>query len=125
MQPFAGIHGGFQLGSSAPEPSAVGSVVDATQWHHYAQSWNATDGRRVVYVDGVEVSSDAAGDGAAYIGGAFLDDDAFMYIGMNVYPQKWGLDEFTHGNPQMSFDGEIDDLAIYAGKTLHACTSML
>ena len=67
----------------------------------------------------------AAGDGAAYIGGAFLDDDAFMYIGMNTYPQKWGLDEYTHGNPQMSFDGEIDDLAIYAGKTLHACTSML
>ena len=125
MQPVAGIHGGFQLGGSAPEPSAVGSVEDATQWHHYAQSWNATDGRRVVYVDGVEVSSDAAGDGAAYIGGAFLDDDAFMYIGMNVYPQKWGLDEITHGNPQMSFDGEIDDRAIYAGKTLHACTSML
>jgi len=115
MQPFAGIHGGFQLGGSAPEPSAVGSVEDATQWHHYAQSWNATDGRRVVYVDGVEVSSDAAGDGATYIGGAFLDDDAFMYIGMNSYPRQWGLDEYTHGNPQMSFDGEIDDLAIYAG----------
>ena len=48
-----------------------------------------------------------------------------MYIGMNAYPQKWGLDEYTHGNPQMTFDGEIDDLAIYAGKTLHACTSML
>ena len=69
MQPFAGIHGGFQLGGSAPEPSAVGSVEDATQWHHYAQSCNATDGRRVVYVDGVEVNVlDAAYIGQPYHG---------------------------------------------------------
>ena len=113
IQPFAGIHGGYQLGGNAPRPSAVGSVTDATQWHHYAQSWNAADGRRVVYVDGVELSNDVAG-----INRTFLDDNAIMVVGVSVGYETWGLEQVTSAPASASsmFDGEIDDLVIYAGQ---------
>eukprot|EP00966_Prymnesium_polylepis_P108644 2515316-Prymnesium_polylepis.1 len=55
MQPFAGLHEGFQFAASSPAVmvGVGGGTGGVSSWHHYAESWNAGDGTRKMYVDGV------------------------------------------------------------------------
>ena len=76
LQPFGGVHGGFEFGSNAPV-TVKDLGDDAANWHHYAVSWDKTTGNRSHYVDGVQVNSDQAGAGADW-----LADGAFIVGGM-------------------------------------------
>ena len=44
----------------------------------------------------------------------WLSDDSFMYLGMNCYPFYWRADTYTTCNTAMSFDGEVDDIGVFA-----------
>lgn len=107
FQPMAGLHGGFQFGGGGPTYSAT----DPDQWHHYCQTWDQASGARALYLDGVPLAAQSA----AGAGSTFLDSSAYMVIGANTYPVKWLLDEYTTVNMAMTFDGEIDDLAVWEG----------
>ena len=62
LQPFAGLHDGFQFAGSSPTVlsnnpgSGTGGV---SSWHHYTESWSSATGERKIYVDGVLVVRDA------------------------------------------------------------------
>jgi hypothetical protein len=74
MQPFAGLHEGFQLGGSAPTTLAtLGDNI--TQWHHYAVAWSVSDGRRMIWLDGVLVNSDTLNAGVTW-----LDKQPFIVV---------------------------------------------
>jgi hypothetical protein len=110
FQPWCGMTGGYQFGSGGPQHAAY--AADATQWHHYAQSWDQATGARHIYLDGVEqVQPSAAGTGVS-----FLDEDAYIVIGSNCYPTNWLTDDYVQCNMQHTFDGEIDDIAVWAGE---------
>ena len=110
FQPFAGIAGGYSFGGSFPAMASL-TADKGANWHHYALSWDSATGARVMYIDGV------AGTALPPAGGGqtFLDQDAYMVIGANTYPSNWLQDDYTSSNPAMTFDGEMDDLALWAG----------
>ena len=109
FQPFGGLQGGYQFGGGGPAmASTLGA--DASTWHHYAQSWDASSGARAVYLDGQPLDSVASVSPNL----SFLDQNAYMYIGMNCYPAYWDAEAHTTCNSAMSIDGEVDDVAVYA-----------
>ena len=113
MQPFAGNHGGFELGSQAtPTVRLLGDK--AREWHQYAVSWNASVGVLHHYIDGQPVGTPFT-RGA---GSTFLEDDAFLTLGLQCMPTKYyaGAEYTSCQAPGKSmFDGDMDDVAIFAG----------
>jgi len=109
LQPFGGLHGGFQFGGAGPD--AVGQVANATDWHHYAETWNASTGRVVVWVDGQETSAGYFARGAS---ADFLADEAYMLLGMHCYPDLLLSAAYTNCNGDFQFDGRLDDAMIFA-----------
>ena len=68
MQPFAGLKEGFQFGAVSPPTVSTLPEEELGLWHHYAISWNATDGARSLYVDGEKIQSDTvAGSHAGWL----------------------------------------------------------
>jgi len=108
MQPFGGLHGGWQFASGSP--ATVSTLADATIWHHYAISWNPTTGAREHYIDGAVMNSDVTNAGHAFM----TTDDAFVLLGMNCYPNEvMDPDTYHDCNAGHRSNLDMDDAAIF------------
>ena len=116
IQPFGGVHGGFELGG-IPPPTVATLGESASGWHHYAMTWNAADGDRRHYVDGVLIHSDTAVRSASSgVHAAGINwDYAYLILGMSCYPNQYMEKVLTSCNPQFRVDGEMDDVAVFSG----------
>jgi hypothetical protein len=111
MQPFAGLHGGWEFGSLAP--ATVTTLSDwGTGWHHYALSWNASNGARSHYIDGKRIG----GQDSKGAGNDFLSSGAYITLGMQCLPARYTVaDQYTTCPTPSGYDGEMDDVAVFAG----------
>ena len=83
---FGGLHGGFQLGSAAPQvikAAVEGKNFSMTAWHHYAESWDRLTGATAMYIDGVQVHSGTKPD---YTDSFLTSDKTYLHVGMHCYP---------------------------------------
>jgi hypothetical protein len=85
MQPFGGQHDGYEFGTSAK--ATVSTLADrGADWHHFAVSWNRTEGTATHFIDGQVVSHASV----TTPGQAFLDShDAYLVVGMNCYADQF------------------------------------
>ena len=115
MQPFAGTHGGYEFTSGAV--GTVSTLGDAARnWHHYAMSWDSSSGARKHYIDGVLISTTKKTNyGSTWFTKANGDNNAFIILGQGCYPQYYETGTaYTSCNPNFQFEGEMDDVAIFA-----------
>jgi hypothetical protein len=107
---FQGENGGWEFGTQAP--ATVSTLGESSrEWHHYVFAWESVSGSRTHYVDGVAVSQDTAGAGAS-----FLDEGAFIHLGMGCHPYTYyDADQYTSCLQLSAFHGEMDDVAVFAG----------
>ena len=112
MQPWGGMHDGFEFNSAAPATVSTLGASAAASWHHYAVSWNATSSERLHVVDGKLLSSTThSGDGLE-----LLADSPYVVLGMNCYPSSYlARAEHPECNPDHQLDGQVDDVALFAG----------
>ena len=112
MQPFAGLHGGWEFGANAPPTIATLPAASQHDWHHYALSWDAASGARSHYVDGKLagvpdiVSNDFYRD--------WLDHEPYLLLGLQC-TETISTTTYARCNHNAGFDGEMDDVAVFAG----------
>lgn len=112
FEPFAGLHGGFQFGTSAP--ASVSTLPDkGTAWHHYAQSWDRLAGTTALYIDGQLISTGTGSTSPTWLSA----DQAYLHLGMHCYPEAYLSSAYTACNTDFQLSGRMDDVAVWAGGT--------
>ena len=82
------------------------------EWHHYAVTWDAASGERSHYVDGELVGE----PDTIAVGSKWLQDRPYVTLGMQCLPaQFFAPTEYATCNTASGFDGEMDDVAVFAG----------
>ena len=104
MQPFGGMHGGFEFTSGAVSTVSTLPAGEARNWHHYAVAWNTTSGVVAHYIDGTSISTTTVTHPSS---STWLSEDPFIILGMSCYPEKYYTDEYTECNPGFQLDGEV------------------
>ena len=115
---FGGAKGGFQFGTLVTD--VVSSLGEGARcWHHYVESWDQRTGEIAIYIDGVKQQRHL------FLGAnaTFLDHEAALFLGSKCFVSEAGFsDAYQYPecqtmpvNAASGFDGEIDDVAFYAG----------
>ena len=112
--PFAGMHGGWMMQQRAP-PIVSGLGREASNWHHFAVSWNKTSGATTYYLDGQKSFTSTSYD---MLGNqTFLERTAFITLGRQCATTRWPEYNFpTCGSTKdgaTNFVGELDDVAVF------------
>ena len=76
LQPFGGLHEGYQFGSNGPAAVSTLQGAEAGNWHHYVEAWDGPSGERSIFIDGELISRDIVTPNQT-----FLDKDARVLIG--------------------------------------------
>ena len=115
FQPFAGLAIPYQFGESYVLPTvATLPNASASEWHHYAITWDAASRTRRHYIDGVPLGpSDTT---SARYDGTWLQDRPSLLMGLNCYQTSTlTANAYASCNPLHQLDAEIDDVALFAG----------
>jgi len=107
VQGFAGMEGGYMFGSAAPQLVSTLPGDNATNWHHYAFTWDYTEAN--FYLDGALVSTLQQTEDINW-----WHEQAYIIVGCSGYNDRWLLDLPHNTNSDFGIDGELDDLGLYA-----------
>eukprot|EP00966_Prymnesium_polylepis_P003701 84647-Prymnesium_polylepis.1 len=125
FQPFAGVHGGYQFGSTYTGTTAL-LGDSAVEWHHFAESWRKSDGSRSFYIDGVLRKHDYFAAGSAVLRNTYL----ILGVSCNTFLLD---DDYTHcasgrkrcyDRPDRPFDPKPASHSRPAGRTLLSALSL-
>ena len=106
MQPFGGVHGGYEFTSGAVATVSALAAGELRNWHHYAVSWNQADGALKHYIDGTLINTKTAAAGRVWI-----TKSPYLILGMNCYPSNYMADAYVECNPSQQFNGQVKLLA--------------
>jgi hypothetical protein len=84
MQGFAGMEGGYMFGGAAPQVASTLPGDNATDWHHYAFTWDYSEA--ISYLDGAVVSTLQQTEGTNW-----WDESAYIIVGGSGYNDRWTL----------------------------------
>ena len=84
MQGFAGMEGGYMFGGAAPQVASTLPGDNATDWHHYAFTWDYSEA--IFYLDGAVVSTLQQTEGTNW-----WDESAYIIVGGSGYNDRWTL----------------------------------